>query len=225
MKKGAVIVAGGTGTRCNTEIPKQFTLINGKPVFIYSIEKFVEAFPEIEIAVVVSKEYEEQVLQWLGSFFGDRKFIVTEGGKERQNSVFNGLQALAEKNLDLVATHDAARPLVSTSLIKHLFAEAELKGNAVPVIPPRDSTIMQGHDSQWSYISRDQIKLVQAPQVFNFKSLVNIAKTIGDNIYTDESSLMGQAGVSIHYTDGDTNNFKITYEQDIYIAKLLLSSI
>ena len=130
MKKYAIIVAGGTGTRMQGDVPKQFMVLNGKPIIQYSIEAFYAFDPSILIIIVIHPNFTVQWQQLCLKYKIAIPHIVAEGGKTRFDSVNNGLKVIDEDGI--VAVHDAARPLIKTEFIEYLFIEAETHGSAIP---------------------------------------------------------------------------------------------
>ena len=221
MKECAVIVAGGSGTRMNHEIPKQFLNLGGKPVIWHSINAFIAYKPELYIILVIHPEWIEYWNTLSSELPLPRKLRVVAGGKTRAESVFKGL-AEAE-NYEWTAVHDAVRPLIQPVLIQKLFREATKKGNAIPVIPVKDSLrFIRGKTSK--AIDRSGLYQVQTPQVFRTKELILAFKTKGKEAYTDEATLAEKAGIEIHSIPGDPHNLKITVPADLALAELLLKS-
>jgi 2-C-methyl-D-erythritol 4-phosphate cytidylyltransferase len=138
LKKYVIIVGGGSGTRMNTPVPKQFMLLDSKPVLMHSIEKFAEADPEIQIIVVLRKDQFEFWHQLCEEYSFHIPHVLAEGGDTRFESVKNGLSKIQEANI--VGVHDAARPLVNSKIIQTAFKAAEMYGNAVPAYP--DTTML-----------------------------------------------------------------------------------
>src|SRR5688572_29629779 len=133
-----IIVAGGTGTRMQSTIPKQFIEIHGKPILIHTIEKFIEFDEFINVIVAVHKDYLTDANFMLAEYFPEKNIQTVLGGETRFHSVKNGLNCITNKN-DIVGIHDAARPLVSIETIKICFETAAKKGNAIPVAPVNES--------------------------------------------------------------------------------------
>lgn len=218
-EKIAVIVAGGNGHRMNAGIPKQFMLLNGKPVIFYSIEKFYET--NAEVIVVLPEDQTEYWKKLIHEHNMRIPHQVTVGGATRSLSVYNGLKMV--KNGDaLVAVHDAARPMISVSLIEKLFDEASKKGNAIPVIPVKDSIRRITADENKS-VDRDHYFIVQTPQVFHASALKKAFENSNFTSFTDEASLMEQTGLKIATVTGERANIKITFPEDIIFVQSALS--
>ncbi|MFY8128498.1 MAG: 2-C-methyl-D-erythritol 4-phosphate cytidylyltransferase [Chitinophagaceae bacterium] len=218
MNKFAVIVAGGNGTRMGSVIPKQFLLINEKPLIYYSIKAFVDAFEDIQIIVVLPKEHfnNNSTLQ---SYF-KQKIEFVEGGATRFYSVKNGLFAI--ENEGVVFVHDAVRCLLSPNLIKTCFDTCLAKGNAIPVIDCVDS-MRQINASTSSIIDRNSLKVVQTPQTFFVKDLQLAFSKPYQPSFTDEASVAEASQQTIHLCEGESFNLKITTPIDLIVAENILN--
>ena len=163
MKKYAVLVAGGSGTRMGGAVPKQFLLLSGKPVLLHSIEKFLSAFYDIEIILVINPSFIEQAKELLKNLAGSAKITITPGGETRFQSVKNGLSQIKEDAV--VFVHDAVRCLVSISLIHCCYEQALTKGSAIPAVSITDSIRMVDGNTT-KIIDRSVLKAIQTPQTF-----------------------------------------------------------
>lgn len=216
-KKYAIIVAGGSGSRMQSELPKQFLLINNKPILMHSIEKF--NMDDIEIILVLNVDYHNYWEKLCKDFQFSIKHHLVKGGRNRFESVKNGLSYVKEKSL--VAVHDAVRPLIKTSLIKDAFDFAETHGNAVLSVKSRDSIRrVESNDSR--IIPREEIYQIQTPQIFPSDILIKAYKEEFRNEFTDDASVVERTGVKINLVEGDYSNFKITYPEDLLFAEALL---
>ena len=168
MKKYAIIVAGGTGTRMKGEVPKQFMLLNGKPVILYSIEAFHAYDPTLQIILVIHPDYLTLWEQIARDFKISVPYQVVTGGKTRFDSVKNGLDQINDDGL--VAVHDAARPVINDDFLKSLFSAALTYGSAIPVVPLNDTIrVIDGDASHLA--DRTFLRAVQTPQVFKVSEL------------------------------------------------------
>ncbi|MBL4577474.1 MAG: 2-C-methyl-D-erythritol 4-phosphate cytidylyltransferase, partial [Flavobacteriales bacterium] len=162
-----IIAAGGSGSRFNSDLPKQFVELQGVPILMRTIDVFKRAIPKIEVILVLPGEH---VYLWdhlrKKHEFELRHTVVT-GGDTRFNSVKNGL-SLIESAEGLVAIHDGVRPLVSKELIKSVFNAAEEEGNAVPVINVNDS-LRKVDGTQNTPVNRNDFRIVQTPQCFELE--------------------------------------------------------
>jgi 2-C-methyl-D-erythritol 4-phosphate cytidylyltransferase len=215
-----IIVAGGSGTRMNSPVPKQFILLAGKPLVLHTIGVFVEFDPDIRIILVLPQ-----------SLFGEWRRLIREhsfrvphklvaGGSSRFYSVQNGLNELETENL--VAVHDGARPLVSVDLIRRTFSEAAVHESAIPVIPLTESIrLTEGNTS--SMADRSRFRIVQTPQVFRTVHLKDAYRQVYREDFTDDASVIEAAGYPVRLMDGDPANIKITWPADLLLATALLT--
>jgi 2-C-methyl-D-erythritol 4-phosphate cytidylyltransferase len=218
MKNSVIIVAGGKGVRMGSVIPKQFIEINGKPLIVHTIGKFIEFDPDIDLIIVLNKDF-LQYWENISNQFTLPRYKLAYGGKERFHSVKNGLQ-LGEKD-SLVGIHDAVRPLISAENIKRIYSEASVHGNAVPVIPVKD-TLRQITPSGSKIIDRSGYVIIQTPQVFHYDMLIRAYDTEYNPLFTDDAGVVENSGTAIHLVDGNPYNIKITDPEDLIIAKALL---
>lgn len=217
MKTEVIIVAAGLGKRFGSP-DKVLTLVKGKPLFIWAIQPF-ESLKEINsISIVTRREVFERVQSYLQKFQIKKVSKIIEGGKERQDSVYNALKALPE-DTDIVLIHDAARPLVSEELIKNILKclTTSIDG-VIPSIPLTDTIKWtKKGDLVGGTINRDVLKAVQTPQAFWYKKLISAYENAyKENFYgTDDASLIERYGGSVIGTEGDTKNIKITTKEDL----------
>src|SRR4051812_49035694 len=164
MTRFAIIVAGGSGSRISSEKPKQFLLLDGKPILIRTIERFYSADSSIELILVLP---EKEIPEWkslCNQYHFEIPHQIVVGGETRFHSVKNGLGAINGKGI--VAVHDGVRPFVTEALINKCFDEAEKSGNAVPCIPVAES-IRKVIDNDTSEVAdRSSIVIIQTPQCF-----------------------------------------------------------
>jgi 2-C-methyl-D-erythritol 4-phosphate cytidylyltransferase len=220
MKKYAILVAGGSGTRMNTSTPKQFLLLNNKPLIYYTINTFLNAFDDIDIVLVLPEEHLETGASIISTYFQDKKITIAIGGKTRFDSVKNGLNLVTENSI--VFVHDAVRCLVSTDLIARSFHQAVEKGNAIPAIASKDSVrIVIGDENK--AIDRTTVKQIQTPQVFKSDILLPAFETAFQSFFTDEASVVEHFGHPIFLIEGEQNNIKITHPIDLLIAEKLMA--
>lgn len=219
MKNYVIIVAGGSGVRMSSDIPKQFMKLDDKPLLMHSIFAFFEFDNSIKIIIVLPKNKFEQWKKLCRQFNFDIPFSLAEGGNNRFNSVKSGLAKI--ENPGLVAVHDAARPLVKPELIKRCFESAKRNGNGVPVIKPADSMRLLKKNKN-TYINRDSLRIVQTPQVFHSEVLNRGFQQDYSEIFTDEANVVENTGEIIHIVDGDPTNIKITLPDDFLFAEVLL---
>lgn len=217
MSKLAVIVAGGSGMRMGNELPKQFLLLDGKPILLYSIDAFLSAFQDIKIILVLPKQYIEYTRELLNNFGYPAHIQLIEGGATRFHSVKNGI-SFANQD-DVIFVHDAVRCLVSTQLIERCYEKALTAGSAIPVIPIRDSMRRVAVDGSSEVVSRDQLYSVQTPQTFQASILIPAFQVDYKETFTDEATVVEHAGIQVHTVEGEEQNIKITYPDDLLYAK------
>jgi len=219
MKSYALIVAGGSGTRMQAIMPKQFLLLNGKPVMMYTIEAFYQSTYQPEIIVVMHPNFHSywQELCTEHNFTIPHKLI--NGGETRFHSVKNGLALVADDSL--VAVQDAVRPLVSVEIIDNAYQQATEYGNAVVAVKSRDS-VRSLRNGRSESLLRDEIYLVQTPQTFQSALLKKAYLQPFNDGFTDDASVAERDGASIHICEGSYQNIKITFPEDIAIAEMLL---
>ena len=221
LKKFAVIVAGGTGSRMNNNTPKQFLLLQGKPVLYYTIRAFLQAYDDLEIILVLPEEHVAAGQEIIDAFFDYNRIKITIGGRTRFHSVQNGLQLVQEEGIIFV--HDAVRCMVSIGLIKKCYDAAIETGSAIPVINCKDSVRIITEDGNEA-LDRTAIKLVQTPQTFHSKILLPAYQIDYKDKFTDEATVVEAFGLKVQLVEGAENNFKITRPVDLIIAEQLLSA-
>jgi 2-C-methyl-D-erythritol 4-phosphate cytidylyltransferase len=214
-----VIVAGGTGSRMNNELPKQLIEINSKPVIVYSIEKFQNFNKNIQVIISLHKDYFD-LFEKIKSQFNLKNIQIVEGGDTRYQSVKNALSIL-NKDVTLVGVHDAARPLVSLQTIQKTFTEAEQHGAAIPVIDMNES-LREVNGVESKAVDRTKFKVVQTPQCFKTAILLKAYDMPYSTLFTDDASMVEKIGHNIFITEGNKENIKITYPQDLIVAQTLL---
>jgi 2-C-methyl-D-erythritol 4-phosphate cytidylyltransferase len=220
MNYYAIIVAGGSGNRMNNSIPKQFLLLNGKPVIMHSIEVFYNCPQKPEIIVVLGHDLHHDWNKLCAEFDFRIPHILINSGTERFHSVKNALLSI---NVDgIVAIHDAARPLVSASVVKTSFEVALAKGNSVVGILPVDSIRQVSIDGSSRALDRSELRLVQTPQTFKVSDLQAAYNVKYKSGFTDDASVMESYGIKINVIEGNRENIKITYPNDLEIASILM---
>ncbi|MBE9598196.1 2-C-methyl-D-erythritol 4-phosphate cytidylyltransferase [Pedobacter sp. MC2016-24] len=220
MKYYALIVAGGSGNRMQSEVAKQFLRLSGKPVLMHTLEAFYACplNPELLVVLNIHQHGYWEELCGLHHFHIPHQLI--KGGTERFHSVKNGLKAIKGKGI--VAIHDAVRPLVSPELIMRSFHVAEEKGNCIPGVKPTDSIRSILADGKTVALNRNELALIQTPQTFHIDQLRKAYQEPFRNDFTDDASVVQYAGMDIHMIEGDRDNLKLTYPEDMDIAALLI---
>ncbi len=215
------MVAGGTGTRMQSALPKQFIPLEGKPVILHSFDAFKVFDPDMEFVLVLFKGLENAWREILEMHNYQLNHTVVEGGEERFHSVKNGLKAVSD-SADVIAIHDAVRPLVSQDTIARCFEGALEKGSAIPSIPVLD-TIRRTTSRGNFTIPRHELEAVQTPQCFKADLIKQAYNTAYRESFTDDASVLEASGSEIHRVSGNRTNIKITTQEDLLIAKAFLS--
>ncbi len=219
MKKTAIIVAGGSGTRMNSSVPKQFMLLKGKPVLYYTLQAFLSAYDDLQVILVLPEEHIETGKEIIDAYFDYRRIQITMGGRTRFHSVQNGLRLIQDESILFV--HDAVRCLVSVNLIHRCYEAAIEKGAVVPVIECKDSVRIIREDDNEA-LDRSAIKLVQTPQTFHSKILLPAYQIDYKDKFTDEATVVEAFGLKVHLIQGEEDNFKITRSIDLEIAASII---
>jgi len=220
-KRYAIIVAGGSGKRFGSEMPKQFLPLDGKPVLMRTIEKFHKA--NSSVVAVLPAEHHEMWLEMCRKCNFEVSHIIAAGGKSRFESVKNGIAAIEDlAPADLVAVHDGVRPLVSVEMINKCFETAALKGSAIPVVNPSDSIRQVNNDGTSQQLLRSSLRAVQTPQVFCAELLMGAYDVEESPLFTDDASVVENTGHQVTLLDGESTNIKITHPIDMIIASELI---
>jgi 2-C-methyl-D-erythritol 4-phosphate cytidylyltransferase len=221
MKKYAVIVAAGSGTRMGSSLPKQFLLLQNKPVLWHTATAFLHAFDDLDIKLVLPKDHFAKGESIAHSTGQPHRFEMIEGGETRFYSVRNGLSVIDEPSIIFV--HDGVRCLVSAELIRHCYDVAIEKGNAIPAINSVDSLRVE-KNGDYEIIDRTKIKIIQTPQTFKSEILKKAFEQEYQDSFTDEASVVERTGTKINLVEGEEMNIKITRPFDILIAEKFLES-
>ena len=216
MQKVALIVAGGKGDRMNADIPKQFLLLNGTPILMHTLKQFSH-FEEIVLVLPYSQfEYWRELCS---TYNFTQKHTLVPGGITRFYSVKNGLEQIDENSV--IAIHDGVRPLISTSLINSLVAETKSGIGVIPIIPVKDS-IRKVEEENSTHVDRSNLFKVQTPQCFLSADIQKAYTQDFTGTFTDDASVFEANGGKINTLIGEENNLKITTEEDLKIASILI---
>jgi 2-C-methyl-D-erythritol 4-phosphate cytidylyltransferase len=222
MKNYAIIVAGGSGKRMGSSIPKQFLEVNGLPLIMHTLYLFYRFDAKIQVIVVLPSSFITIWKELCTTHSFGFEHTVAEGGPTRYHSVKSGLKYVSNDN-SLVAVHDAVRPLVSPEVIISVFRDADYYGNAVPVMPVRDS-IRERIGADNRPLDRSKLFLVQTPQCFRTSILKKAYLQNYREEFTDDASLVEVDGGKIHLVEGNSENIKITKPSDLMIAEVMLKA-
>jgi len=229
MKVSVILPAAGLGTRMGREKSgtsrKQFMLLEGAPILVHTIRKFLQCPSVSEIIVALRAEDMDWARNLIEQEKPSKPVRVVEGGETRHQSVENALASLSA-DIDLVAVHDAVRPFVTPELVEQVIAEAAKTGAAIVGIVPVD-TVKQVHKTKIrSTLPREHLVLAQTPQVFRLNLLKEAFATARSDTFTgtDESSLVERLEkVEVTVVQGSDRNIKITKPTDMELARLFLS--
>jgi len=221
MKYYAIIVAGGSGNRMQTETPKQFLILKNLPVLMHTIKAFAQSDTQPKILLVLNRDQQGYWRRLCDEFNFRIPHEIIDGGTERFYSVKNAVDCIEEDSF--VAIHDAVRPLVSKELIDNCFKRAEAIGNVIAAVQSSDSVRMLRNEKS-SALRRDEIYLVQTPQTFSLKILKAAYQQDFASHFTDDASVVEALNEEINILEGERNNIKITYPIDLELAELLLKS-
>lgn len=219
MNKYAVIVAGGSGSRMNSAVPKQFLLVKNKPVLYYTLDTFLKAYDDLKIILVLPEEYVATGQEIIDAWFDYKRIKITVGGRTRFHSVQNGLQLVEEESI--VFVHDAVRCLLSVSLIHRCYDAALEFGAAIPVVDCKDSVrFVSSHGNE--ALERRNVKLVQTPQVFLSTILLPAFNIDYKDKFTDEATVVEAFGMKVQLVEGEEDNIKITRPFDLLLAEKIM---
>jgi 2-C-methyl-D-erythritol 4-phosphate cytidylyltransferase len=219
-KKIAIIVAGGTGQRMGSVVPKQFIEVEGKPILLHTIDQFVAAFADIEFVIVLPEGYIEEGNELLNNSNISNKVAFVAGGDTRFQSVKNGLTQVNEKAI--VFVHDAVRCLLTPALIQRCYQQAVEKGSAIPAVSATDTVrLLEGNTHK--VIDRENVMQIQTPQTFQSELLITSFQQNYQPSFTDEANVVEASGTPVFLVDGEFENIKITRPLDLAIATYILA--
>lgn len=232
MRVAVILPAAGLGTRMSRQSAeragvsrKQFMLLDGSPILLHTIRKFLACPAVSEIVIALRKDDFAWVESLLAAERPAKYVRLVEGGDSRQKSVENALATL-DAGVDLVAVHDAVRPFIEPAVIEQAIAEAAQTGAAIVGIIPVDTVKQVKRNKVHGTLSRDRLVLAQTPQVFRHDLLKRaFAKAAEDGfVGTDESSLVERLEqVEVSVVAGSDRNIKITKPADMDLARLFLA--
>ena len=231
-KRYVIIMAAGSGTRMGAQVPKQFIELGGKAILQKTIEVFLNAFPDISVVTVLP----EQHIEYWRDYCYRKNFIcpqiLVKGGITRFHSVKNALAKIPDGAL--VAVHDGVRPLISENLVRDMFLQAENMPALIPVTPCVDTMKVlekvADEDGREVLVTvpgatadRSRLFGAQTPQIFHSELLKSAYEQAYDTAFTDDASVVEKYGKSLSYTMGERLNLKITTQDDLILAKAIIS--
>lgn len=228
MKKYAIIVGGGAGSRMGHSTPKQFLELGGKPILMHTMEAFARSPSQPKIILVLKKDSEPYWLELIAHYGFSVEHQLVEGGESRFHSVKNALETIKAQEQDLenvlVSIHDGVRPFVSDVLIEETYKAAMEFGAVVTATTSRDSLremVERGGINR--AVDRTKFYLVQTPQTFLGQVIFRAYDLDYSPAFTDDASVVECFGHPIHIVNGDTQNIKITFIEDLAISEAILS--
>ncbi|MBC7399235.1 MAG: 2-C-methyl-D-erythritol 4-phosphate cytidylyltransferase [Mucilaginibacter sp.] len=221
-KNYVIIVAGGSGSRMLSSIPKQFMSLNGVPVLMHTMLAFYNSNAKPNLIVVLPANYHNHWTKLCEMHDLTIPYQLVAGGDTRFHSVKNGLDLIPYTDT-IIAVHDAVRPLTSREIIDESYQHATANGNAVVAVKSRDS-IRQLKSNVSVALTREEIYLVQTPQTFQSAQLKKAYQQPYDPKFTDDASVVEATGIKINLIEGSYQNIKITFPEDIAIAELLMKN-
>jgi 2-C-methyl-D-erythritol 4-phosphate cytidylyltransferase len=221
MQKYAVIVAGGSGSRMQTDVPKQFISVGGLPVLMHTLNRFAQSVPNLQLLLVLPQTHFETWAQLCQQYKFATPHQLIEGGNTRFASVKNGLAAIPNDE-GLVAIHDGVRPFVATRAIQESFAVAQAKGNAIVAVDLKDSIRYVEENQPSKAMERSKFKLIQTPQTFQVAQIKAAYNVPYNDTFTDDASVAEAFGQQITLIEGNYENIKITTPEDLLVASIFV---
>ena len=221
MKQYAVIVAGGSGSRMKSEIPKQYLPINGLPVLMHTIKAFYNYNNALSIIVVLPPNDLKLWEELCDAYQFKLPIQVTSGGTTRFQSVRNGLDKVGPDGV--VAIHDGVRPIVNKEIIAASFEIAALHGSAIAAVRLKESIRVTDKD-QTKTADRSKYRIIQTPQTFQVRIIKEAYQIQEDPQFTDDASVLEKSGHKISLFEGSYKNIKITTPEDLIIAEAFLKN-
>lgn len=219
----AIVLAGGRGKRMNYHKSKQFIEIKGKPVLVYTLEKFIYNKSIDEVILVLPEDEVDYCKKEVLQRYSLKVDRIVIGGKERQDSVFNALEAMEKANIVLI--HDGARPFINEKIIEEGIKYANIYGAAAPGVTPKDTIKVKNEDNiSVDTPDRNMLVAVQTPQCFKYDEIYQCHRKIKEEnaIVTDDTSVVERYGHKVYLYEGDYTNIKITTPEDLILAERLI---
>ncbi len=228
MSDFCIVVAGGRGLRMGADLPKQFLPIGGRPVLMHTLEAFKRALPDLQIVLVLPRDQQAFWHELCDEHAFTLPHSIADGGATRFHSVLSGLRSIAvmpsaatQDGEAVVAVHDGVRPFVTPEVIRQCFATARACGTAVPVVPVVETLRELQADGSVTR-DRSRFRLVQTPQTFRLRLLMQAYEQPFTDAFTDDASVVEALGHPITLVEGNRENIKITTPFDLTIAESLL---
>ncbi len=225
----AAVLAGGSGLRMGGDLPKQFLCVGGRPIIIRSIDAFIESGSVDKIFAAVGESYVGYTCELIAKYIGENNISVISGGSNRNETLLKVLEEINKIGInddDIILTHDAVRPFINKRIIDENIAAVRLYGACNTVVPAVD-TIQQSDDGRFvnNVPPRSTIFHGQTPQSFNVSELYCLYRTMtADEMenFTDTGSVYVARGKKVFLVQGDRNNIKLTYPEDMAMAEIII---
>ncbi|MDF3028020.1 MAG: 2-C-methyl-D-erythritol 4-phosphate cytidylyltransferase [Fluviicola sp.] len=215
-----IITAGGIGKRMGGSIPKQFLLLNDKPILMHTIERMHSFDPSAELIVTLPEDYLKDWEEMCQKYSFNIHHEIVPGGKERFDSIKNALQ---KAKGDWIAVHDGVRPFVSRTVLNQLLEDVKKYRAVIPVIPVKETLRIADGESN-ATVNRDHYRVVQTPQVFEAKLIKKAYEQNYALTFTDDASVAEAIGARVHLIPGNDENIKITNPLDLSVAAIILKT-
>ena len=219
VKQAVIFVAGGTGTRMGSPLPKQFLKLNNTPILIHTLRNFFSFNRNFEMIVVMHHDYISFWKDLCLQFEDVPEHTVVAGGEERFHSVKNGIESVSA-DVKHIAIHDAVRPLVSHETLTRCFNALNEHNAVVPAIPINDS-IREVHGVLNKSVDRSLYKRIQTPQCFESTMLKEAYSKPFSPLFTDDASVVEANDHSVFLVEGNLENIKITSPIDLIVGESL----
>lgn len=219
MKKYAIVVAGGVGSRMKHSLPKQFHLIQNKPLLYFTLDAFLKSYDDMNVVLVLPEEYVSVGQEIIDAYFDYKRVQIVIGGRTRFHSTQNGLAVIEDESIVMV--HDAVRCLVTPDLIRRCYTAVLEYGSAIPVIECKDSIRQVTEDGSVA-LNRSELRVVQTPQAFYSKIILPAFKIDYKDWFTDEASVAEAFGIKIYTIEGEVENIKVTHPLDMQLAEAVI---
>ena len=225
MNIACIIPAGGKGLRLGHDIPKQFLKIHDMMIIEYAIRSLIDGIQangihKVSLIIACEEQWSAELYPICLQYLPENAVICVEGGKERKDSIANALQSTLARTSDKLIIHDAARPFIPKQIIDHILDASSKYSCVIPTIPIAD-TLKKVHDDIIDHTcDRTQYRLAQTPQLLDTKDYYHALELSGDDIFTDDASIMEHAGFSVYCIPGHEMMRKVTYPYDLILAEV-----
>ena len=234
MERYAIIVAGGSGSRMGGSLPKQFMMLDGKPIILRTIERFLSLSFPVNIVLILPAAYREYWKRYCFENNITLRHTLVSGGITRYHSVKNAMKYIPKDAV--VAVHDGVRPFVSNDFLERMFLLGEELGAVIPVIKAVDSMRMEGEEqisvaetedirTVGGMVEREHYVFIQTPQVFRSNILLDAYRQAFIPSFTDDASVVERNGNKIFTAAGSSINIKITRAEDMLLAEAILATL